>query len=84
MGVASGGYRLSVTAPDAPRTCRRLRLRRISGDLHGSRLRWRRHFPHEGPGIYGAHRRTARLVARDADDVARVDHIGVGDGVRVR
>lgn len=47
-----GRYRLCVTAPDGSRTCRRFRLRRISGDLHGSRVRWRRHFPHEGPGLY--------------------------------
>jgi hypothetical protein len=47
-----GRYRLCVTAPDGSRTCRRFRLRRISGDLHSSRVRWRRHFPHEGPGVY--------------------------------
>jgi hypothetical protein len=47
-----GRYRLCVTAPDGSRTCKRFRLRRISGDLHGSRVGWRRHFPHEGPGVY--------------------------------
>jgi hypothetical protein len=47
-----GRYRLCVTAPEGSQTCRRFRLRRISGDLYGSRVRWRRHFPDEGRGIY--------------------------------
>jgi hypothetical protein len=47
-----GRYRLCVTAPGGARTCKRFRLRRRSGDYYISRVRWRRHYPHEGPGIY--------------------------------
>ncbi len=51
--AAGARYRLCVTAPDDRRTCRRFRLRG-SGEIVGSRIRWRRHFPFRGPGTYRA------------------------------
>jgi hypothetical protein len=47
-----GRYRLCVTASGGSPTCKRFRLRRSSGDYYISRVRWRRHYPHEGPGVY--------------------------------
>jgi hypothetical protein len=52
--VAGGPYALCLTAPDDARVCRRFRLRRTSErfSLFSSVVRWHRHFPDKGPGIY--------------------------------
>jgi hypothetical protein len=47
-----GRYRLCVTAPDQSRVCKRFRLRHDSGGLFASRVRWSRHYPDEGRGLY--------------------------------
>jgi hypothetical protein len=47
-----GRYRLCVTAPDGSRVCKRFRLRRDTGGLFASRVRWSRHYPEKGRGIY--------------------------------
>ena len=44
-------YRLCVTTPRSNRTCRRFPLRK-DGPAYGSTVRWSRHFPREGPGVY--------------------------------
>jgi hypothetical protein len=51
--LAGRTYRLCVTAPDRTRACRRFRLRG-GGDIVGSTVRWERHFPHRGAGVYRA------------------------------
>ena len=51
--LAGPRYQLGVTAPDRSRACRRFRLRG-RGDLVGSSVRWHRHFPDRGPGVYRA------------------------------
>jgi Pentapeptide repeats (8 copies) len=52
--VAGGPYALCLTAPDDARICRRFRLRRTSErfSLFSSAVRWHRHFPDKGPGVY--------------------------------
>lgn len=52
--VAGDRFSLCVTAPDRARGCRRFRLRRISErfSIFSSAVRWSRHFPHKGPGVY--------------------------------
>jgi hypothetical protein len=47
-----GRYRLCVTAPDRSRRCKRFRLRPQGGGVLGSRVRWSRHFPGKGRGLY--------------------------------
>ncbi len=44
-------YRLCVKGPDGSRSCERFRVER-QGQLWGDEVRWRRHFPDEGPGAY--------------------------------
>ena len=46
----SGRYRICVTPPRGSRTCRSFRLRR--GRLFESTVRWSRHFPDRGKGVY--------------------------------
>jgi hypothetical protein len=45
-------YTLCVTAPDGSRRCKRFRLRERERGLFGSAVRWRRHYPNEGLGVY--------------------------------
>jgi hypothetical protein len=47
-----GRYRLCVTAPDGSRVCKRFRLRNDGDGLYVSRVRWSRHYPDEGRGVY--------------------------------
>ncbi len=47
-------YRLCVTAPDGSRDCRRFRITKRTNGTFGSVIRWRRHFPYQGPGTYRA------------------------------
>ncbi|MDQ3982988.1 MAG: hypothetical protein M3271_09960 [Actinomycetota bacterium] len=44
-------YKLCVKAPDDSTTCKRFRIRK-QGDVYGSTVRWRKHFPNEGEGAY--------------------------------
>ena len=45
-------YDLCVRAPDRSRTCREFSLDSDTGNLRSSRVRWSRHFPDGGPGVY--------------------------------
>jgi hypothetical protein len=45
-------YTLCVTGPDASRVCKRFRLRERDQGLFGSGVRWGRHYPAKGEGIY--------------------------------
>lgn len=47
-------YRLCVTPPRGRRECKRFRIYRRGrgGDLHGSSVRWNRHFIDRGAGTY--------------------------------
>jgi Family of unknown function (DUF6636) len=56
--VDFGRYMLCVTAPDASRVCKRFRLRARGRDLFGSGVRWRRHYPDKGGGLYRVRWRT--------------------------
>jgi hypothetical protein len=47
-----GRYGLCVTAPDGSRVCKRFRLRDTGDGLYASRVRWSRHYPDEGNGVY--------------------------------
>lgn len=51
--LAGPRYRLCVRAPDRSHACRRFRLRG-RGEIVGSSVRWHRHFPDRGPGVYRA------------------------------
>lgn len=51
--LAGPTYRLCVRAPDRTRACRRFRLRG-RGEIVGSSVRWHRHFPDRGAGVYRA------------------------------
>lgn len=44
-------YKLCVTAPDDSKTCKEFRIEK-QGGVFGDTVRWRRHFPDEGPGAY--------------------------------
>jgi hypothetical protein len=46
-------YSLCVQRPGRKRICRSFRIR-PRGQLFGSRIRWRRYFPHQGHGGYRA------------------------------
>jgi len=46
-----GRYRLCVTAPKGSRVCKRFKMR-MKGDLSYSNVRWSRHFPDKGFGLY--------------------------------
>jgi hypothetical protein len=50
--VDFGRYQLCVTAPDGSRVCRLFRLREGDPDLFTSAVRWGRHYPARGGGIY--------------------------------
>jgi hypothetical protein len=50
--VDFGRYTLCVTAPDASRVCKHFRLRARERGLFGSGVRWRRHYPDKGRGLY--------------------------------
>lgn len=61
-------YELCVTDPTDVRVCEEFRIRK-RGDLFGSSVRWKRHFPRRGPGAYdvrwrmvGDHQRIGRLL----------------------
>lgn len=45
-------YTLCVTPPRGRGTCRGFRLRRDSGGLYRSAVRWDRYFPNRGAGAY--------------------------------
>ena len=46
-----GHYRLCVRPPRGSRTCKRFRMRQ-RGDISYSNVRWSRHFPDRGYGLY--------------------------------
>jgi hypothetical protein len=45
-------YRLCVRGPDRVRDCKRFRVRRSDNGLYESTVRWPKHFPYRGKGIY--------------------------------
>ena len=47
----SGSVRICVTDPKAKRVCRAFQLRRRAG-MWQVGVRWHRHFPNGGPGVY--------------------------------
>ena len=47
-------YRLCVTGPDGGRDCKRFSVRRQPSGVYESTVRWSRHFPNRGHGIYRA------------------------------
>jgi len=47
-----GRYRLCVTSPRGARSCKGFGLRADVAGIFGSRVRWSRHFPGGGPGLY--------------------------------
>ena len=50
---AASRYRLCVRPPDASATCKRFRLiLQAQTGSYTSSVRWRRHFPDDGPGVY--------------------------------
>lgn len=50
----TGRYKLCVRTPRGTRTCKVFGLRRTSHGLYSSSVRWRRHFPDDGRGLYRA------------------------------
>lgn len=44
-------YKLCVKAPDDATTCKRFKIR-DQGNVYGSSVRWRKHFPDAGEGAY--------------------------------
>ncbi len=47
-------YRLCVTGPDRQQVCRSFKVHRTGGGTYGSTVKWSRHFPNLGPGVYRA------------------------------
>jgi hypothetical protein len=45
-------YRLCVTGPDGERDCKRFRVRRVENGIWQGKVRWARHFPNRGRGVY--------------------------------
>jgi hypothetical protein len=45
-------HRLCVTAPGGARDCKRFAVRRLRGGIYGTNVRWSRHFPNRGHGVY--------------------------------
>lgn len=45
-------YRLCVTPPQGPRTCRGFRVHEADGGFFASSVRWAHRFPDGGPGAY--------------------------------
>ena len=45
-------YRLCVTGPDRERDCKRFRIRELDSGVAEGRVRWSRHFPNRGHGVY--------------------------------
>lgn len=82
-------YRLCVKSPDRKTDCRRLRLHRVAHGFFDSRVRWKRHFPYRGHGIYRASWRWAgggrsrAITFREGPSIAVHPH-SVHAGRRVR
>jgi hypothetical protein len=47
-------FTICVTGPRHLRSCRHFKVHRQGAGGYGSRVRWSRHFPHDGRGIYHA------------------------------
>ncbi len=47
-------YRLCVTAPDRKTDCRRFTMHRVEHGMYDSEVRWAKHFPFRGAGMYHA------------------------------
>ena len=45
-------YRLCVTPPQGPRTCKGFRVHEVAGGIFASSVRWAAQFPDGGPGAY--------------------------------
>ena len=45
-------YRLCVTGPDGERDCKRFRIRVLDNGIAEGKVRWARHFPNRGHGVY--------------------------------
>ena len=45
-------FRLCVTGPEGTRDCKRFAVRLMANRIYGRSVRWSRHFPNRGHGVY--------------------------------